>query len=307
MATIGTFDGIHVGHQEIFRSLALHAAPSKAVPLLISFHPHPRILVTPDDAPLLLTTIEEKQKFIPDFLEGDALILDFDEKLKEMTHEQFVREILVERLGVNTLVVGYDHALGKDRKGTINELCRLGKELGFSVEVVGPVLVDGQPVSSSRVRRALVEGPFEHALRLLGHEYAIYGTVERGIGLGRKLGYPTANLNYNNRKLLPPEGVYTCRVRVGDECKNGMMFIGHNHFNPERKISVEANLFDFDKDIYDWEITFYPTHFIRENEKFDSTNELKEQLKRDKITSIDIIEKEGRNADQQGAKSSNHC
>jgi len=307
VATIGTFDGIHRGHQKILSKLAEKAKEMNATPLLITFHPHPRVLVSPSEIPLLLTTIEEKGKFIPDFFSGDVLILTFDETLKDLSYEEFVKNILVDKIGIVQLVVGYDHALGKDRKGSIEQLTKSGKLFSFGVDVIEPVLVDEKPVSSSRIRKEMLKNQFFNAIDLLGHDYAIYGIVERGIGLGRKLGYPTANLNYNNRKLLPPEGVYACKVWIGSDLEEGMMFIGRNHFNPEKKISVEAHLFNFDRDIYDEEITVYPTHFVRENMKFDSKDELIEQLVKDENNIKEIIKKEKENGNWQGAKSSNYC
>jgi riboflavin kinase/FMN adenylyltransferase len=307
VATIGTFDGIHRGHQAILKRVQQISAATSARSHLITFHPHPRVVVTPGDAPLMLTTIEEKQRFIPDFFDGRVVILKFDNKLQEMSFQRFVKEVLVDKIGIKTLVVGYDHALGRNREGKISQLTNLGKEYTFEVEVVEPVLVGGRPVSSSRIRKAILADRYTEAIELLGHDYAIFGTVKRGIGLGRKLGYPTANLRYSERKLLPPEGVYTCRVLIGDDEKNGMMFIGQNHFNPEEGMSVEANLFDFDDDIYDQDITVYPTCFLRKNQRFESTDQLVHQLEIDKINAIDIMKKEKKNDSQQRAKSSDCC
>ena len=307
IATIGTFDGIHRGHREIFRRVREQSEEQNARAVLITFHPHPRVLVTPSKVPLLLTTIEEKEKFVPDFFEGKVLVLDFNEELKNTPAATFVRDILVDKIGIKKLIVGYDHALGKDRSGDISQLRTLGAQLGFEVEVVGPVLVDDEPVSSSRIRRALQENRFGEAIRLLGHEYAIYGTVERGIGLGKKLGYPTANVAYSERKLLPAEGVYACWAQLGREEFNGMMFIGRNHFNPEDRVSVEANLFDFDRDIYGKELVVYPTHRIRENRKYDSKEALVAQIAKDKQNVIEKQKQETEHGAQQRAKSRNCC
>ena len=292
IATIGTFDGIHLGHQEIFRRVRGQSEENGTDPVLITFHPHPRMLVTPDSIPLLLTTIEEKGKFIPDYFDGKVLILDFNKDLMNTQAERFVKRILVERVGIRKLIVGYDHAFGRDRQGDIPALKAMGVEMGFEVEVVDPVMVNEKPVSSSRIRKAIIEGRYPEALNLLGHYYAIYGTVERGIGMGRRLGYPTANVSYSNRKLLPGEGVYACRAEVEGDILYGMMFIGQNYLNPEDCISVEANIFEFDRDIYDREITIYPIRFIRENRKFDSMDKLVEQIERDKKQVLNIFEKE---------------
>lgn len=307
VATIGTFDGIHQGHQAILSRLNEIAREEKAASVLITFDPHPREIVAPDSAPLLLTTLAEKKEFIPDFFSGQTLVLEFDRQLSQLSLEQFVVEILLKKIKVTKLVVGYDHALGKDRKGNIRELARVAKEHDLEIEVIGPVLADEKPVSSSRIRTALAADRFDEAINLLGHDYAIFGTVERGIGLGRKLGYPTANVGYDSRKLLPGEGVYVCKAWVRGERKHGMMFIGRNHFNPVEKISVEANLFDFDDDIYGEEIAVYPTRFLRGNRKFDSTDGLVEQIGIDKINTLEYIEKEKKNDDRQRAKSSNCC
>jgi len=172
------------------------------------------------------------------------------------------------------------------------ELRKLGNELDFEVEVVGPVLIDGERVSSSAIRRMMQASDFADALKFLGHPYGIFGTVEKGIGLGRKLGYPTANVKYNPRKLLPVEGVYACRAQVGEERHDGMMFIGRNHFNPEARITVEANLFGFDEEIYGREVLVCPLRFVRPNRRFDSTDLLVEQIEQDKKHVMRIFQQE---------------
>ncbi len=307
VVTIGTFDGIHVGHQKILRRVQEVALEYKLAPVLVTFHPHPRVYVSPENIPLLLTTIEEKEKFIPDFFDGTVLIVNFDEEMKNMEAEDFVKNILIDKVGMKKLIVGYDHALGKDRKGTIPELRKMGEKYGYEVEVCGPVMVGKEAVSSSRIRRAMQENRYEEALKLLGHEYAIYGTVEKGIGLGKKLGYPTANVKYNSRKLLPPQGVYVCYTELDEKCYEGMMFIGRNYFNPEARISVEVNLFDFDRDIYGKEIIVYPTRFIRANKKFDAHEPLVKQITKDKEKALHILQKEKRHGADERAKSSNYC
>jgi riboflavin kinase/FMN adenylyltransferase len=240
---------------------------------------------------MLLTTLEEKKRFVPHFFDGVVLVLEFNTELMNLSAEEFVKQVLVEAVGVKHLVVGYDHTLGKDRVGNAQELARLGKKFGFDVEVVDPVFCGGAAVSSSRIRKALIAGQYDEALDLLGHDYAVYGKVVKGIGLGRKFGYPTANIAYGSRKLLPPQGVYACWAQVGDEELNGMMFVGQNHFNPETAITVEANLFDFDRDIYDEYIVVHPTHFVRENRKFETENALVNQIDQDKKRVLEIAVK----------------
>lgn len=288
VVTVGTFDGIHRGHQEIFRRVRKIASSDGLDPVLITFHPHPRTVVTPDDVPMLLTTLEEKERFLPCFFEGRVLVIKFDEVFRELTAEQFVEQILVGTVGVKHLVVGYDHAIGKNRSGNTAALAKMGERFGFLTEVVGPVICNDAPISSTRVRQAMTFGRYAFAVELLGHDYAIYGKVEQGIGLGRKLGYPTANVLYNSRKLLPPDGVYACWALVGGKEVNGMMFVGQNHFNPEAKRSVEANLFDFDRDIYGEDIIVYPTRYVRENRRFDTKEALVAQIDRDKKQVLEI-------------------
>jgi riboflavin kinase/FMN adenylyltransferase len=303
VVTVGTFDGMHRGHQEILRRVQGESHRLGLEPVLVTFDPHPRMVVTPDEAPLLLTTIEEKERFIPCFFSGRVVVLHFDNHVQNLSAEEFVKSILVDRIGVRKLVVGYDHVVGKNRSGNIEELTRLGASYGFDLEVVGPILYDGEPVSSSRIRRALTGNRLRDAIALLGHDYAIYGTVERGIGLGRKLGYPTANVRFDPCKLLPVEGVYVCWAHVGTGERDGMMFVGRNHFNPARKVTVEANLFDFDRDIYDEGIAVCPTHFVRPNQKFEDTESLRAQIKSDKENILNIIEREKDHVDLKRAKS----
>ncbi len=305
VATLGTFDGIHLGHQAILEQVQEEAAQQSLMSVLITFDPHPRVVLTPGKAPLLLTAYEEKEQFIPDYFKGKILVLAFDDKMRNMSAEDFVKTILVDKVGVKKLIVGYDHTLGKNRQGDVKELQRLGEKFGFEVGVVGPIMHDGQPISASRIREDMKTGNFDEAVELLGHHYAIFGTVVRGMGLGKKLGFPTANVDYNEHKLLPPDGIYACWAKVGGQDLNGIMFIGQNYFNPESAKSVEANLFDFDRDIYGEGIFVYPTHFIRENRKFSSTDALKAQMKKDKELVLNIIKKEKENASRERAQSSN--
>jgi len=289
--TVGTFDGIHLGHQEIFRRVRHASQESNLQPVLITFHPHPRVVVSPEHYPLLLTSIEEKRRFVPHFFDGAVVILHFDEQLRNMTAEDFIKLILVERIGVRKLIVGYDHAFGRNREGSIPALRLLGSRLGFDVEVVDPVFAGGQPVSSSRIRTALKQNQYGDALRLLGHDYAICGSVIRGIGLGRKIGYPTANIQVSHRKLLPTQGVYSCWAEVNGREFDGMLFIGQNHFNPVEGLTVEVNLFDFDQKIYGHEIVVNPTRYIRENRQFAAETELMAQIAKDKQQVLRMISK----------------
>jgi riboflavin kinase / FMN adenylyltransferase len=289
VATVGTFDGIHRGHQAIFSRVREISRTENLDAVLVTFDPHPKEVVSPDHAPKLLTSPEEKKQFIPCYFNGTVIIVNFTVGVMNLTASEFVNKYLVEKLHIKKLVVGHDHAIGKNRGGHIDELQSLGAKYGFEVEVVGPVMIDNQPVSSSRIRTLMSTEFYHEAVRLLGHEYAIFGTVERGIGLGRKLGYPTANVKYNINKQLPQHGVYSCYVQLGEENLTGMMFIGTNYYNPSGRVTVETNIFDFDRDIYDRELIVYPTKFIRSNRRFEATAELIQQLAKDKNNVLEII------------------
>lgn len=210
------------------------------------------------------------------------MVLNFNKELMDLTAEEFIKNYLTKKLNLKKLVVGYDHAFGKNRSGTINDLMGLSKTYSFDLEVVNAILVDGRPISSSRIRRLIAGHDLSLALKMFQHPYPISGEVIRGIGLGKKLGYPTANINFHERKLLPVDGVYSCQAEHNGTVYDGMMFIGKNHFDPDREKSVEVNIFDFDKEIYGDELICYPNTFIRENLKFENTDKLVEQVTKDK-------------------------
>ncbi len=282
VVTIGTFDGLHLGHQAILTRLMEVAGKRGWPALAITFEPHPRVLVTPDSPPPLLTCLNEKIRLFSDYLDGMLLILKFDRELMNLTAEQFTKNYLVDRINVGKLIVGYDHAFGKDRSGTVNDLIELSRKYSFELEIVNPVIVENKPISSSRIRRLMADNHYAEALKLFGHPYPLSGTVTKGIGLGKELGYPTANIRINPRKLLPADGVYSCSVELDHRKLDGMMFIGRNHFNPEAVKSIEINIFDFDEEIYDRELYCFPEVFIRESRKYNETSQLAEQLKIDK-------------------------
>jgi len=289
VATLGTFDGYHLGHRSIFDALEWRARNLELPQVAITFHPHPRVIVTPDNPPLLLTTPEEKIDILSSRFDGALVFLTFDEYLRKMSAEEFAEEVLVKRFDIKALVVGFNHNFGHNRTGTAEQLHTIGEQRGFGVEVVGPVKYKDQPISSSRIRRAIQDGDWENAMAMLGHPYPIHGLVKRGLGHGRKMGWPTINLAWEERKLLPKEGVYSCTASVNGDSYKGMMFIGVNMLNPEKTLSVEANLFDFDRSVYDEEATLYPKHYIRANQRFESAERLAEQIARDKRKILELL------------------
>lgn len=291
VVTLGTFDGIHLGHQAIMRRLMECAQERGVTPMAVTFEPHPRVLVTPDSPPPLLTIWEEKVRLFAQYMAGRLLVLRFTPELMNTNAEQFAKNILVDKLNVQKLIVGYDHAFGKNRTGTINDLMELSRRFSFELEVVNPVIIEGKPVSSTRIRRLIANRHFSQALDMLGHAYPIHGTVQRGIALGKKIGYPTANVKYADRKLLPTDGVYSCSIDHGEDHYDGMMFVGHNHFNPEAERTVEVNIFDFDGDLYDQEIVVYPEVFIRENNVYGNVEDLVVQIAKDRENVLRIKHK----------------
>jgi len=292
VVTLGTFDGFHRGHALIFERLKAKARAMNLPAVAITFHPHPRVLVTPDDPPLLLTTPEEKIELLDRHFDGTLVFLRFDDHLRKMTAEEFAGQVLVQQFGVTALVVGFNHSFGHRRSGNIDNLEEIGRREGFSLEVVEPVTYKDTPISSSRIRKAIKNVDWEDVIAMLGHPYPIHGKVVKGLGRGKKLGWPTVNIEWADRKLLPAEGVYSCRAQVNGDYYGGMMFLGINMFNPDKEVSVEANLFGFDRDIYGEDITLYPWHFIRNNRHFDSANGLSKQIADDKAKALNLLNKE---------------
>jgi len=247
-------------------------------------------LVTPDDPPLLITTPEEKIEILGQRFEGSLVFLKFDDSLRQMTAEQFARQVLVDRFGIKALVVGYNHCFGHGRSGNIDQLAQIGSREGFDLEVVSPVTYKDMPISSSRIRRAISGGELVDARRMLGHPYSIHGTIIRGFGHGKKMGWPTINLKWSERKILPIEGVYSCSVSINGSIFRGMMFVGTSMFNLPGHISVEVNLFDFGLDVRGKEVTIHPDHYIRPNIRFDSPDELSRQIAEDKKKVLKLID-----------------
>jgi riboflavin kinase/FMN adenylyltransferase len=243
--TVGTFDGFHRGHQEVLREIVRRARAADRASVLVTFEPHPLEIVAPDRAPRLLTTLEEKLELWPLFDLDYVHVLPFTTDLREMSPARFVREVLVDRLRVGELVIGYDHGFGKDRKGDVDTLRGLAGELGFVVDVVGPVAVDMEAVSSTAVRRAVETGDLEAAARGLGRPYSVLGRVARGAGRGRELGYPTANLEPGRRKCLPPTGVYAVRVEVDGVEWPAMANLGPRPTFGDARAGLEVHLLDW--------------------------------------------------------------
>lgn len=278
VVTVGTFDGVHRGHQKVLARLVERALERQQPSVVITFDQHPLRIVRPEHAPHVLTTEQEKQQILATYDVDNIHFLPFTKELSEYAPERFVREILIGQFGMGHLVIGYDHGFGKGRTGDVDTLRRIGSELGFGVDVVDPFDVDGVPVSSSGIRALLLEGKIEQAAAALGRPYPIRGLVVRGAGRGRELGMPTANLELNDpHKLLPLEGIYA--VTVGQ--LQGVMHLGPRPTFEGAAPTIEVHLFDFDGDIYFHTITAEVHARIRGIERFETEEALAAAMQED--------------------------
>jgi riboflavin kinase/FMN adenylyltransferase len=271
VVTVGTFDGVHLGHQKVLARLFEKARELDLGSAVVTFDRHPLSVIRPEDAPPVLTTQVEKQQILAatdvDFIQ----ILPFTRELADFSPQQFVNDILITQMGMKHLVIGYDHGFGKGRSGDVDTLKQIGAEVGFGVDVVSPYDVSGIHVSSSRIRSLLLEGKVQEANAALGRAYGIRGHVVEGDGRGRELGIPTANLHVPDpHKLLPREGIYA--VTVGE--LKGVLHLGPRPTFAGAKPTIEVHLFDFNADIYNHTITVEVRHRVRDVLRFDSVGEL---------------------------------
>jgi riboflavin kinase / FMN adenylyltransferase len=284
VVTVGTFDGVHRGHWEVLGEISRRARAADRRAVLVTFHPHPLAIVRPEMAPPLLTTPDEKKEILAESGLEYAVFLRFTPDLSRYSPERFVREILVKRLGVKELVIGYDHGFGKDRSGDADTLRALGRELGFEVDIVGPVQMgdEDEPVSSSRIRKAVAAGDLARARDGLGRPYAVRGVVVRGDGRGRKLGVPTANLKVGDpSKLLPPPGIYAVRVELESGPLAGALHLGPRPTFHGSTPTIEVHLIDFEGDLYGEELRVDFIRHLRPVEPFDTVEALVTQMLRD--------------------------
>lgn len=281
--TVGTFDGVHRGHHLVLARLAARSRATGLASALVTFSPHPLEVVNPSAAPLLLTVGDEKTELLAESSIDYAVVLPFTPTLAAYDAERFVDEVLLRRLGMRELLVGYDHGFGRGREGDVEVLKTLGAARGFGVEVVPPVGGrDGRPVSSTAIRRHVAGGNLAHAADGLGRYYSVSGVVGHGAGRGRDLGFRTLNVGVPSpRKLLPPEGVYAVRVQTPTGAFSGMMNLGPRPTFGETAVALEAHLFDADGDWYGARVRVDFVARIRDTRKFANPAELVQQLKRD--------------------------
>ena len=282
--TVGSFDGVHLGHQAVLREIDRRARAAGRSSVLVTFDPHPLEVVNPEAAPPLLTTGPERLEILALSPLDYVVLLRFDRHLAGLTPEGFVREVLLDRCGVRELVIGHDHGFGRGRSGDVETLRRLGAVHGFEVDVVDPVDFAGQHVSSSRIRRAVAGGDLASAGAMLGRPYGVVGRVGEGERRGRLLGVPTINLaELSPRKLLPPDGVYAVRVEWRGGSAGGMMNQGPRPTFQDGRRVLEAHLFGFDGDLYGEWVRIEWVKRLRDVERFDSVEHLKQQLQHDRM------------------------
>jgi riboflavin kinase / FMN adenylyltransferase len=287
VVTVGSFDGVHLGHQAVLREIGERARAAGRVSALVTFDPHPLEVVNPGAAPPLLTTGPERLEILALSPLDYVVLLRFDRHLAQLTPDQFVRQILVDRCSVRELVIGHDHGFGRGRSGDVETLRRLGAALGFGVDVVQPVDLSGQLVSSSRIRRAVAGGDLQTAGAMLGRPYGVVGRVGQGERRGRKLGVPTINLSeLSPRKLLPPDGIYAVVVEWREGRAGGMMHQGPRPtFHDGRRV-LEVHLFDFDGDLYGEWVRVEWVERLRDVEHFDSVKQLQDQMEEDRTRAL---------------------
>ena len=282
IVTVGTFDGVHRGHWKVLETLRARADAAGLPAVLATFHPHPLRVVRPAEAPRLLTTPLEKKEILAESGLDYAVFLPFNEELRAYPPERFVEEILVGRLRMRQLVIGYDHGFGKGRSGDVETLRRIGEGSGFGVEVVDALETDGEPISSSRIRKALEAGRVDAAAAALGRPYSLRGPVVRGDGRGRELGFPTANIHVADPdKLLPREGVYAVTATLRSGSREGVLHLGPRPMFRGSPPSIELHLFDFEDDLYGQEIRVEFRGWLREIHRFATIDALVEAIRDD--------------------------
>ena len=290
IVTIGTFDGIHIGHQKILKDLIKTAKKEGKKSVLLTFFPHPRMVLQKENKILLLNTIKEKSSLLEKMGLDYLIIHPFSREFSRLTALDFVRDVLVNKLNTSRLIIGYDHHFGKNREGNIHQLKEYSLLYDFKVEEIPAQDIDDVSVSSTKIRTALKDGNLKTANNYLGYHYMLNGTVVSGKKLGGTIGFPTANLEIKEPyKLVPKTGVYIIKTHINTVLYTGIMNIGFNPTVLGKHQTIEAHLFDFNEDLYGKEITIEFIYFLREEHKFESVEELVVQLNIDKENAISYL------------------
>jgi riboflavin kinase/FMN adenylyltransferase len=291
VVTSGTFDGVHLGHQKILRRLQELANRKQGETVLLTYWPHPRLILQPEDKSLrLLTSLSEKVKLLEGMGVDHLIILPFTKELSQMSSEEFIRDILVDKIQTKTLVIGYDHKFGKNREGSFEYLQSHSHLFGFAIEEISRQDVDDLGVSSTKIRTALAQGDISTANKYLGRPYDLSGQVVKGQQIGRSIGFPTANIQIaDNYKLLPRDGAYAVYADVNSIRYKAILNIGDRPTVDGEKKTIEAHLIDFEGDLYGQELRIYFQEFLREEKRFESLDALKNQLAVDRERAIFIL------------------
>ncbi len=288
--TIGTFDGVHFGHQKIIEKLVKEAKKANKKSVVLTFFPHPRMVLQKDASLKLINTIEERAVLLEKTGLDYLIIHPFSKEFSRMSALEFVRDVLVNQLNISKLIIGYDHHFGKNREGNITQLTEYSHVYNFKVEEIPAQDIDTVSVSSTKVRRALVAGNLKTANNYLGYSFMLNGTVVNGKKLGGTIGYPTANIDIKETyKLIPKNGVYVVKSTIHKKIVFGMMNIGNRPTVNGNHQTIEVHFFDFNQDLYHQNLTIELIYFLRDEQKFDGIDSLVSQLKKDEETARDYL------------------
>lgn len=290
--TLGTFDGVHIGHKKILDKVIQNTATEEYESLVLTFFPHPRMVLQGDSDIKLLNTIDEKIKLLDKIGLDNLVIHPFDETFSRLTAEEFVKTILIDRFNIHKIIIGHDHRFGRNRTANIDDLIIYGQQYNFEVEQISVQEINEISVSSTKIRNALLDGNMTLANDYLGYNYFLTGTVVVGKQLGRTIGFPTANLEIEeNYKLIPLNGVYIVESAFDQKTIFGIMNIGFNPTVSGQERSIEVHYFDFDSNLYGQKISVSIVHRLRSEQKFNSLDLLKEQLEKDKMGALQYLKR----------------
>ena len=291
IVTIGTFDGVHLGHQKIVAQITKNADALNCESLVLTFFPHPRMVLQESTEMKQLNTLNEKIALLDNLGIDNLVVHPFDKEFSRLTAEEFVKKVLVDVFKIKKIIIGHDHRFGRNRTATIDDLINFGKTYGFEVEQISAKEINEVAISSTKIRNALLEGNIELATNYLGYDYSLTGIIFKGKQLGRTIGYPTANITIEeDYKLIPNNGVYIAKSVLNGKTVFGMMNIGNRPTVDGTKQTIEINFFDFKQDLYGQKITISLLHRMRSEQKFESIDALKNQLETDKKTALAFIE-----------------
>tara|TARA_B100001248_G_scaffold261012_1_gene250863 strand:+ start:377 stop:1312 length:936 start_codon:yes stop_codon:yes gene_type:complete len=289
VVTVGTFDGVHLGHLKLIDKVISISKSKNLRSIILTFSPHPRIVLNNEADIKLLTTQREKNEIFGSYNIDYLLTQDFSKSFSKLSPIEFVRDILVKKLNVRHIVTGYDHHFGKNRNANSNQLIEFSKDFGYDVTKVDAFYKNKVSISSTKIRNLIIDGKINNANEFLGYQFILTGKVIGGLGRGKSLGFPTANILIDNYKIKPGNGVYYISSLLEGQITNGMMNVGVNPTFKDKGHSIEIHFFDFNQNLYDKEISIRVIKKIREEKKFDSADELTTQLQMDKKKCFELI------------------